>query len=107
MASEQNKLKVKETAERNKLLEKIKSQPLLENELEYILQELALLVGCIPAGLGFFEPEQGKISHGTKQPLFIIYPNGDDRVFAQAKKQLESFDTSKFKYLFDVNCMEV
>ena len=75
---------------------------LSDNQRDYILQELAVLEGCVAEGLGFKDHDiQTKINH-EKEPLFIVYPNVEESAFVEGKKLLTKLDATKNNFLYDV-----
>lgn len=78
---------------------------LSENQKEYILEELAVLEGCLAQGLGFLQP--GAINQSyAKEPLFIAYPAAEESAFIEGKKQLKIYDTKEHPFIYDVQWLE-
>lgn len=72
---------------------------------QYILEELAVLEGCVAQGLGFSHSKPS--SSEQKQNVFIVYPGNEENAFIQAKRQLKKFDTPEHPFLFDVQWLRI
>jgi tetratricopeptide (TPR) repeat protein len=59
----------------------------LDNGIKYILEELAVLEGCVAQGLFFSLLDLKIIRTEIKLPLFIVYPGEEERAFIEARKQ--------------------
>lgn len=73
------------------------------NQRDYILQELALIHGCIPNGL-LFEVTDPK----ERETVYMVYPREEDGAFAVGKKLLEQHNLLQQNPLpFEVKPLEI
>lgn len=78
-------------------------QDLPINNLTYILEELTILMGCIPQGLNFNK----FINHSSNTlPLFLTYPLEQPPSFKEGKKQLTKLK-NKNPPLFDMQWLGI
>ena len=74
---------------------------------QYLLEEIALLMGCVPRGLGF-NTKPGSLNSESlreKKPIFIVYPYEEGCAFTTAREILNEKFSDKHK--FDVQWMEI
>lgn len=71
------------------------------NNRQYILEELAVLMGCVPYGLGF---NGGDKPVKTPAPLFLIYPLQQPTSFREGYKQLSKQNK---KPVFDIRWLGI
>jgi hypothetical protein len=61
------------------------------NRVEYIVEELALLVGCLPMGLADVDSPPKSAIDGKLPPVFLCYPGPEEPAFVAAKEFLEAY----------------
>ncbi len=75
-----------------------------DDKRDYILEELAVLEGCMAEGLGFPLTKQEESAH--EYPLFIVYPGEEEDAFIEGKKQLKELAQNK-RFNYDVRWLGV